>query len=65
MKITFDWSEENIEKVKQLIEDFAYEYEVTCAESVQQCDEPNIDSPILVGNLLEVVITDYDYEEDE
>lgn len=65
MKITFDWSEEKVNKVKKLIEEFAYKHEVTESESVIQCDDPNIESPVLVGNILDLVCVDYEWEDED
>jgi hypothetical protein len=62
IKVTFDWSEEKINKVKQLIEEFVYKHEVADGEGVYQCDNPNIDSPRLVTDILETVVTHFEWD---
>lgn len=50
-----EWTPEKEEKVKKLIEDFIDRHRVSCAESVMQCDNPNLESPVLVGEIVDVL----------
>lgn len=49
------WDEKKTEKVKELITDFIKKHDVTCAESVYQCDAPNLASVELVGEIVDVL----------
>lgn len=60
MKI--QWTEEKTQKVKDLIEDYIIKHNVTCGESVQQCDIPYQESPNLVANIVDTLEIDSDGE---
>lgn len=59
------WTSEKTEKVKKLISDFIKKHKVSCAESVQQCDAPNIESVDLVGDIVDILNPTINYGDDD
>ncbi len=60
--INFKFSKEKQQKVLDLITNFMYTNEVTCAESVYQIDSTNEASIDLVAEIVEIIDPEYSDE---
>lgn len=59
------WDDEKTEKIKSLINNFIKKHRVSCAESVHQCDEPNLESVVLVGDIVDILNPHISYGDDD
>lgn len=64
-KYSWEWTEEKIAYVIQAIDDFIEVFEITDPQLLLQSDNGYIESPILVGKILEILNVDFEEEGDD
>lgn len=63
--VTITWTKEKEKAVLDAVEKYMVKHEITCAETVMQCDDPYIDATTVMAEIAEILKPEYSDDEEE